>query len=205
MNFLLYKILSFSWRKLRRIFYIRYNRILLFMSGAKFGKFCQVYNKIYLIKARDSFLSIGNHFLFTSGESFNPLCRNIRGCIYCKKGASIIIGNNVGMSSTCLWASQGIKIGDNVKIGGDCILLDTDAHSLNYLKRRDIQGDCSSAVSSPIIIEDDVLIGTRSIILKGVTIGARSIIGSGSIVIKSIPADCIAAGNPCKVIREINN
>ena len=56
----------------------------------------------------------------------------------------------------------------------------------------------------PIVIEDDVLIGTRCIILKGVTIGARSIIGSGSVVVKSIPADCIAAGNPCKIIRYIN-
>ena len=41
-------------------------------------------------------------------------------------------------------------------------------------------------------------------ILKGVTIGARSVIGSGSVVTKSIPADCIAAGNPCKIIRYIN-
>ena len=47
------------------------------------------------------------------------------------------------------------------------------------------------------------MIGTRCIILKGVTIGARSIIGSGSIVTKSIPSDCIAAGNPCKVIKYI--
>ena len=55
-----------------------------------------------------------------------------------------------------------------------------------------------------IEIEDDVLIGTRCIILKGVTIGARSVIGSGSIVTKSIPSDCIAAGNPCKVIRSVS-
>ena len=53
-------------------------------------------------------------------------------------------------------------------------------------------------------IYNDVLIGTRCIILKGVTIGARSIIGSGSVVVKTIPADCIAAGNPCKVIKYIN-
>ena len=55
--------------------------------------------------------------------------------------------------------------------------------------------------NSPIQIDDDVLIGTRSIILKGVHIGARTIIGSGSIVTKDIPADCIAAGNPCKILK----
>lgn len=55
-----------------------------------------------------------------------------------------------------------------------------------------------------ITIGNDVLIGTRCIILKGVTIGDRTIIGSGSVVTKSIPSDCVAAGNPCKVIRNIN-
>ena len=65
--------------------------------------------------------------------------------------------------------------------------------------------DCFTAKSKPIVIEDDVLIGTRCIILKGVTIGARTIIGSGSVVTKSIPADCIAAGNPCQVIKSNND
>lgn len=55
-----------------------------------------------------------------------------------------------------------------------------------------------------VIIEDDVLIGTHSMVLKVVTIGARSIIGAGSVVPKDISADCIAAGNSCRVIRMIN-
>jgi hypothetical protein len=67
-----------------------------------------------------------------------------------------------------------------------------------------ISKDALTAKTSPIVIEDDVLIGMRCIILKGVTVGARSVIGSGSIVTKSIPSDCIAAGNPCKVIRLLN-
>ena len=123
----------------------------------------------------------------------------------------ITIGNDTGMSSACLWANTSITIGYYVKIGGDCIIMDTDAHSLDYMVRRlrekNADGfgmDGLSAATAPIVIEDDVLIGTRCIILKGVTIGARSIIGSGSVVVKSIPADCIAAGNPCKIIRYIN-
>lgn len=51
-----------------------------------------------------------------------------------------------------------------------------------------------------IVIDDEVLIGMNIIILKGVHIGARSIIGAGSVVVKDIPCDCIAAGNPAKVI-----
>ena len=83
------------------------------------------------------------------------------------------------------------------------MLLDTDSHNLNFMLRR--KGGTGIPITKPIVIEDDVLIGARSIVLKGVTIGARSIIGAGSVVTKSIPADCIAAGNPCKVIRYINN
>ena len=139
-------------------------------------------------------------------------CRNIKGCMYTVYPHSIItIGNDTGMSSACLWANTSITIGNYVKIGGDCIIMDTDAHSLDYMVRRlrekNADGfgmDGLSAATAPIVIEDDVLIGTRCIILKGVTIGARSIIGSGSVVVKSIPADCIAAGNPCKIIRYIN-
>lgn len=86
--------------------------------------------------------------------------------------------------------------------------MDTDAHSLDYLIRRShdltpdgYSVDGVSATTVPIVIEDDVLIGTRCIILKGVTIGARSVIGSGSVVTKSIPPDSIAVGNPCTVIK----
>jgi acetyltransferase-like isoleucine patch superfamily enzyme len=57
--------------------------------------------------------------------------------------------------------------------------------------------------TAPVTIEDDVWIGAQCIILKGVTIGARSIIGAGSVVTKDIPADCVAAGNPCRIIKEL--
>ena len=163
-----------------------------------------VYNKVYVNIHPTAQVSIGHNFIFSSGAAFNPLSRNIRGCIFAGAKANIIIGDNVGISSATLWAKESILIGDNVKIGSDCILLDTDAHNLDYKIRRDRSRDSVTAKSKPIIIENDVLIGTRCIILKGVTIGARSVIGSGSIVTKSIPADCIAAGNPCKVIKTLS-
>lgn len=191
-------------------FYIYWNRMIFWIYGVKFGDNMLIYNRIYLLIDYSANIYIGNNFLFTSGEAFNPLCRNIRGCIYVAEGAIIQIGNNVGISSACLWAKERISIGNNVLIGGDSILLDTDAHNLDFRIRNsrevDAEGrsiDAHTAMSCPIVIEDDVLIGTRCIILKGVTIGARSIIGSGSVVVKSIPSDCIAAGNPCKIIRNI--
>ena len=191
-------------RKLRYIFYKPYNRLLFKLVGIKYGRNLNVFNKIYLNIGRNSTVKIGDNFTFTSGECINPLCRNIKGCIATNPDTSITIGNNVGMSSPCVWAHTSITIGNHVKIGGDCILMDSDAHSLNYLDRRTPVIDRKNKRNLPIVIEDDVLIGTRCIILKGVTIGARSIIGSGSVVTKSIPADCIAAGNPAKVIKYIN-
>ena len=160
----------------------------------------QVFNRIYLRKHKSSYIEIGKNFRFSSGSAINPLCRNLRGCIYTRENARIKIGDNVGISSATIWASESITIGNNVNIGGDSILMDSDAHSLDYAVRRTPE-DCSKARTKPIVIGNDVLIGARTIILKGVTIGERSVIGGGSIVTKSIPSDCIAAGNPCKVIR----
>lgn len=76
---------------------------------------------------------------------------------------------------------------------------------MNYLDRRVGTVDQKNKKNKPIEIDDDVLIGSYSIILKGVHIGARSVIGAGSVVTKDIPADCIAAGNPCRVIKQLDN
>lgn len=191
--------------------YIGINRILFWLLGVKSGKNLRVFDRFYLTMHPGASLTIGDNFTFSSGDGINPLCRNLRGKIYLDNNASIVIGNNVGISSACLWVKERITIGDKVKIGGDCILMDTDAHNLDYnirnsgeIAENGISIDTLSANSLPIVIENDVLIGTRCIILKGVTVGARSIIAAGSVVTKSIPADCIAGGNPCKVIRYIN-
>ena len=95
------------------------------------------------------------------------------------------------MSSTRFWVHDSVAIGDNVKIGACVLITDTDAHPLDYLARRTSNDGTKSA---PIVIEDDVWVGAHSIILKGVTIGARSIIGAGSVVTKDIPSNVIAAG-----------
>lgn len=195
-------------RKIRRIYYHRFNRMLFRYYGAKFGKNLQVYNKIYINIEKGASLSIGDNFCLTSGDCYNPLSRNLYGSISLEGiNTIVVIGDDTGMSSPCIWAKQSITIGNRVKIGGDVIIMDSDAHSLDYKirsSREKIDGfslDRLSAKCAPIVVEDDVLIGTRCIILKGVTIGARSVIAAGSVVTKSIPADCIAGGNPCRVIR----
>ena len=170
-------------------------------KGISYGDNLNVIGKIFITGRGKIF--IGDNFMMTSGEHINPICCNMQGCIYTDSQEAIItIGNNVGMSSTRIWIHRGLSIGNNVRIGGNVLLIDTDCHPLDYSVRRNSNdGTCSA----PIVIEDDVWIGAHSIVLKGVTIGARSIIGAGSVVTKNVPADCIAAGNPCKVIRKLKH
>lgn len=200
-------------RSLRLQFYVKFNRMVLrlLIGRGNVGKSVSLFNRIYLDIHPGAHVRIGDYFTFTSGESFNPLCRHQRGCIVAERAETVIeIGHHVGMSSPCLWARQRITIGDHVNIGGDCIIMDTDAHSLDWRIRDsgemfspEESMDGHNAKCAPIVIEDHVLIGTRCIILKGVTIGEGSVIGAGSVVVKDIPPHCIAAGNPCRVIRQL--
>lgn len=199
-------------RRLRMEFHIQWNKINFWRNDIEFGTGMKIYNVIYLSKHAEAQMTIGKNLVITSGESFNPLCRNIRASVCLEFPTSVIeIGDDTGLSSPCIWAKERITIGNRVNVGGDCILMDSDAHNLDYRIRASkeqigkISKDALTAKTAPIVIEDDVLIGTRCIILKGVTIGARSVIGSGSVVTKSMPPDCIAAGNPCKVIKFINH
>mgnify|MGYP004594224857 FL=1 len=185
---------------LRIKLYPHINRLILKANGAVFGKNLQIPGKVsWLIEG--SKLNIGDNFYLSSGNGVNPIASNLQADVYVEPGAALTIGNNVGMSSTRLWIHESVRIGNNVKIGGCVLITDTDAHPMDYVVRRSSNEGTKSA---PVVIEDDVWVGAHCIILKGVTIGARSIIGAGSVVTNSIPVDCVAAGNPCRVIKSLN-
>lgn len=116
----------------------------------------------------------------------------------CGHGAKILIGDDVGMSGCTVTAASSISIGNHVLLGSGCLITDTDSHPVDPHERRMGGG----GISKPIVIEDDVFIGARAIILKGVTIGKGSVVGAGAVVTKSIPAYSIAAGNPAKVVGD---
>lgn len=199
LNKLLLKIFSLP-SALRIKFSPVFNRAFFRARGIRFGHSMTIMGRLKVVNKGN--ISIGDKFMFVSGEAISPISSNLQGAIYTEKGATITIGNHVGMTSTRMWIAKGLTVGDNVKIGANVLLMDTDAHQIDYLQRREGRGPIGVA---PITIEDDVWIGGHCIVLKGVTIGARSVIGAGSVVTKSIPADCIAAGNPCRVVRQLNN
>ena len=112
--------------------------------------------------------------------------------------ASISIGNHVGVSGATISSSLSIRIGNNVLIGSGVLITDNDAHAINPKQRN----NANYILQKPVIIEDDCFIGTRAIILKGVTIGTGSVVGAGSVVVKNVAAFSIVAGNPAKVIGD---
>jgi len=112
------------------------------------------------------------------------------------RGARIEIGErtylNYGVSIS---AHESVSIGRRCQIGNYTIIMDNDYH--------DVADHLSLGESAPIVIEDNVWIGARATILKGVRIGANSVIGAGAVVTRSIPPNSVAAGVPARVIREL--
>lgn len=190
-------------KRVSNLYFTYFNRLKLDLLGVKKGKYCIVHGAVRLSLGKNADVSIGDNFCFLSGRTLNPLSRNLRGSICVNDNAQLIIGNHVSVSSVVLWSHLSITIGNHVDIGANTIIMDSDAHSLDYQKRRNIVDDLSNKNDSPIVIGDDVLIGANCIILKGVTIGNRSVVGAGAVVTKSIPDDCIAAGNPAKIIKDM--
>lgn len=114
----------------------------------------------------------------------------------------IKIGDQCGISGAVICAKKRVDIGDRVQIGSGAVICDTDFHSMEH-EVRGSTDDLSLASARPISIGDDCFIGARAMVLKGVTVGARSIVGAGSVVTKDVPADVIVAGNPAKFIKHI--
>ncbi|EEU9112402.1 TPA: acyltransferase [Escherichia coli] len=116
-----------------------------------------------------------------------------------REGTIISIGKNTRIHGACLHAYNKISIGDRCLIAANVQIIDCNGHESSFENVENRINTSSDGV--PVIIEDDVWIGTGSIILPGVTIGRGSIIAAGSVVVKSIPPMCIAGGNPAKVIK----
>jgi len=125
------------------------------------------------------------------------------------------------VSSVQIWGQMPLYIGKETFIGHDVMIIGSDAkiHIGNYVDIAprvclvsgshyiDVEGQriAGQGYSLPIFIEDGVWIGAGSTIIGGVTIGQKSIIGAGSVVIKDIPPFTIAIGNPCHPIKHWDN
>ena len=169
-------------------------------TGARIGVDANFNGMPLILVRQGGSLLIGDRFCANSSEFSNAVGLPHATMIAVQgEGASIIIGDNVGVSGVSINCRCSIEIGDNVMIGGGVGIWDNDFHPLNAEVRR--TDPVAQVKSKAIIIEEDVFIGARAIILKGVTIGKRSVIGAGAVVTKSVPADSIAVGNPAAILN----
>ena len=158
----------------------------------------------FVMIARKGTCTIGTNFKMNNGLLGNPIGRPQKCLFFVDNGATLNIGNNVGISSTAIVAHKEITIGNNVKIGGGVCIYDTDFHSLDSVHRKNQTLDRQFEKKLPVSIKNNVFIGAHTTILKGVTIGENSIIGACSVVTKSIPNNEIWAGNPARFIKKIS-
>ncbi len=154
-----------------------------FFKGAKLSKRGSLLRceKGVRIMKRNGKISVGNRVL---------LHRYVKLSAY---GGNIEIGDNTYIGDrTEIHSGDSVKIGSNVNISWDCNILDRDYHGF----------ESETEICKPVTICDNVWIGCRCLVLKGVTIGKGSIVAAGSVVTKDVPPKCLVGGNPAKIIKE---
>ena len=145
----------------------------------------QLKEKKYIIKKLLS--KIGNDFFITAP-------------FYCDYGFNIEAGNNFYVNYNCVILDCAkVKFGDNVFIAPNCGFY-TAGHPLDIERRNSY-----IEYAYPITVGDNVWIGANTVVVGGIKIGNGAVIGAGSVVVKDIPDNVLAFGNPCKVIREITD
>lgn len=130
-----------------------------------------------------------------TGENFT-----VEPDFYCDYGYNIELGENFYSNhNLVILDAAKVTIGDNVAIGPNCGLY-CAIHPIEASERiKWVE------TAKPVTIGDNVWLGGNVVVLPGVTIGENTVIGAGSVVTKDIPSNVIAVGNPCKVIKNINN
>ncbi|WP_275934673.1 acyltransferase [Microbacterium testaceum] len=184
----------------------RYRVATVARKGITVGRAVVITGRLQVHAHKGSSILLADNVVLNSRVSRNSL--EARGPMIIKTlfpGARISIGAESGVTSSTISAAGTITIGARVLIGAGCVITDSDHHVVRPpvgVSRRHLGLPRVSDVHG-VTIEDDVFIGARSIILKGVTIGRGSVIGAGSVVARDIAPNTVAAGNPCVPISKL--
>lgn len=178
-----------------------YFKIFLKINKVKYGKNITLIGLPVIYKFKSSEITIGNNCTIRSSFLSNLIGLYQRTIIVARESGEVIIGNNVGMSGTTIYARKSILIGDYCTIGANVKILDNDFHPVDPQAR--LNEDGSMIKSRDIIIGKNVFIGCNTIILKGTRIGDNCVIGAGSVVSGSFGNNVIIAGNPASEIKKI--
>lgn len=174
------------------------------MRGVKLGRRAGFLGRPIVRIHRKSRVLIGNEVSFlsdsrrcSSGNLFGPVRLQTH-----LRSASIIIGSKVGLNGTSIVCrSTSICIGDGTIIAPNVVIMDSPYHRLWPAEARlTYEGN---GVDQPVVIENNVWIGSQVLILPGTHIGQGAVIGARSVVNGKIPPNCLAVGSPAKVVREL--
>jgi acetyltransferase-like isoleucine patch superfamily enzyme len=171
--------------------------------GFKIGLRPKVWGRFSIQIFQGGRLEIGDEFHLVSDPKRSGITLFSRGQFTVFSGGVIKIGNHVGLNGTAITSKCCVEIGDGTIIGPNVVIVDSDFHNIWPPESR--WEASSSKADKEVSIGSNVWVGMNTIILKGSRIGDNSVIGAGSVVRGEIPADCIAAGNPAQVVRNLKN
>ncbi|HEX3386493.1 MAG TPA: acyltransferase [Mucilaginibacter sp.] len=198
-------LLKYGWTypalKVSAIFKGIYYKLVFKIKKVRFKSLPEIRGNFKFINKGE--ITFGAGIRFYSTFKSNPIGMSKYCTIFVAEGAKLQISDKCGFSGVSIYCAKSITIGPNLFCGANVNIWDTDFHPIDHNDR--INNRDHLAVSESIIIGSDVFVGANSIILKGVTIGDRSVIGASSVVTKNIPPDEIWAGNPAKFIKSLKD
>lgn len=204
MVFKVVRAIRYLNKRIRKAFWNWYNIQYCSANNVVFDKKSVQFNDHAIVSiSPNSEVKFGKGFIVNSGPEVGIGTTESK--ITVAAGAKLSIGDYTGISSTSILVRNSVVIGNHVNLGGGTYINDSNHHSTDWRDREDRNRDVNNAKTAPIVIGDLVFVGARSMILKGVTIGEKSIIAAGSVVVNDIPANCIAGGNPAKVIKMLES
>jgi acetyltransferase-like isoleucine patch superfamily enzyme len=170
--------------------------------GAIVGRGLRVRGPIRLHCHRTGSIRIGDDCRIQSGFAGNPVGGSSRMAIWVGPHGQLTLGDRVGLSNATIVCMTSVSIGDEVFLGGDSKVYDTDFHPLDADER---SRPGASARTAPVTIGRRAFVGGHCILLKGTTVGEESVIGAGSVVRGVVPDHQLWFGNPARVVRDLRS
>lgn len=189
---------------LKSIFFIFWRTVnlpRLYLNRVKFASDIELSGMLWV--RNHGSIEIGRNVRINSSASSNPIGGGDRTFFQVLEGGSLFIGEGVKMSNVAVTASKSVEIGSDVFLGAGVAIYDTDFHPVNFNARVLGRTGQIETRRGAIAIGRGCFVGTRAIILKGVSIGDYAIVGAGSVVTSDIPTREIWAGNPARKVGEL--
>ena len=190
-----------TWKQRLRLtpsFLWRWELRLIGMTWASPPILC---GRPFVSRFEGSTIKFGRSVCLDSSRRNNPLGGD-KPCILrtLTPQACIALADHVGLSSGTLVAACSIEIGESTILGAGCMVIDNDFHrpGHGFTWVSDYQHS-----AKPVKIGRGCFLGARALVLKGVTLGDRVVVGAGSVVTRDVPAYSVAAGNPARVVRSV--